>query len=334
MRNARGLHDKGSQQVALASEQLTRTRSKLVEPTIEFGNFAPDPAAAETARRRLVVATYNIRYAVGQRLISGSLMRRLRLARPRRRPSLVARNVSKAARAFSDETLMPRADVIALQEADRGTVRAGLRDVARELAERLQMNYVRAGAATPFDEEPLPKQWYLDFEERIAAGEAGDTGVAILSRLPLSGVARVELPWHECAWRPRLALHAAVPFGASRLHIFNTHIDPHATLDEQLSQHAAVIARAAGFDEREPCLLLGDFNTLVKRARFETRRLLEAHGYRTPLPDGTGTWRAGLLRLHADWIFARGLRVVRWGVARPLRVSDHWPVWVEIEDEN
>ncbi|HEV2708499.1 MAG TPA: endonuclease/exonuclease/phosphatase family protein, partial [Pyrinomonadaceae bacterium] len=280
-----------------------------------------------------VVASYNIRYAVGQRLISGSLMRRLRLARPRRRPSLVARNIAKAARAFSDERLMPRADVIALQEADRQTQRSGGRDVARELAERLQMNYARAGAATPLDAEPLPKQWYLDFEERITAGETGDTGVATLSRLPLAGVERVELPCYECAWRPRLALHAVVPFGASRLHVFNTHIDPHATLDEQLSQHAAVLKRAAEFDEREPRLLLGDFNTLVRRARTETRRLLEAHGYRTPLPDGTGTWRAGLLRLHADWIFARGLRIVRWGVARPLRVSDHWPVWVEVEDE-
>lgn len=321
--------------MATVGEQSAQTISKTAEPPVEFGHFAPADAHAEAARAaRLVVATYNIRYAVGQRLISGSLMRRLRLARPRRRPSLVARNVSKAARAFSDERLMPRADIIALQEADRGTLRAGGRDVARELAESLRMNYARAGAATPFDQEPLPKQWYLDFEERIAAGEAGDTGVATLARLPLEDVERVELPWHECAWRPRLALHVAVPFGRTRLHVFNTHIDPHATLDEQLSQHAAVLARGAEFDEREPRLLLGDFNTLVRRARLETRRLLEAHGYRTPLPDGTGTWRAGLLRLHADWIFARGLRVVRWGVARPLRVSDHWPVWVEVEDEN
>ena len=49
------------------------------------------------------------------------------------------------------------------------------------------------------------------------------------------------------------------------------------------------------------------------------------------MPTGTGTWRAGLLRLHPDWIFVRGPRVVRWGVARPLSVSDHWPVWAELE---
>ncbi|HEX8852571.1 MAG TPA: endonuclease/exonuclease/phosphatase family protein [Pyrinomonadaceae bacterium] len=320
--------------MTLASEQVARKKSQLVEPAIELGDFAGDDASQETARRSLVVATYNIRYGVGSRLISGSLLRRLGLSRPGRRASLVGGNLVKAARAFSEERLMPRADLIALQEADRRTVRAGSHDVARELAEHLRMRYARAAMPTPVDEEPLPKQWYLDFEQRIEMGETGDTGVAILSRLPLGAAERVELPWHECAWRPRLALHVVVPFGASRLHVFNTHIDPHATLDEQLSQHAAVLSRAAALGEREPRLLVGDFNTLVRRARVEMRRLLEAHGYKTPLPDGTGTWRAGPLRLHADWIFARGLRVVRWGVARPLRVSDHWPVWAEVEVES
>jgi endonuclease/exonuclease/phosphatase family metal-dependent hydrolase len=27
----------------------------------------------------------------------------------------------------------------------------------------------------------------------------------------------------------------------------------------------------------------------------------------------------------------RGLRVARWGVIKPLGVSDHWPVWAEVE---
>jgi endonuclease/exonuclease/phosphatase family metal-dependent hydrolase len=34
--------------------------------------------------------------------------------------------------------------------------------------------------------------------------------------------------------------------------------------------------------------------------------------------------------MHADWIFVRGVGIERWGVARPLNVSDHWPIWAEI----
>lgn len=225
---------------------------------------------------------------------------------------------------------MPPADLIALQEADRCTVRAGGHHVAQELARGLRMNYVRAGMATPREEAPRDKQWYLNFEEPLRVGEEGDTGVAILSRLPLEDAARVELPWSECAWRPRLALAATVHLGSKRLHVFNSHIDPHAGIDEQLNQHSAVLDAARAFSSG-PTLLLGDFNTLSGASRPAMRALLESHGYMTPMPTNTATWHAGLLRLHADWIFVRGVRVRRWGVGRGLSVSDHWPVWAEIE---
>jgi endonuclease/exonuclease/phosphatase family metal-dependent hydrolase len=318
---------------------------------LELGSFAvssdeklaavadesPDAPLARTTRTtRLVVVTYNIRYAVGSFLITGSLFRRAGLGWPKRRPALVARHISRAARALSDGALMPTADLVALQEADRETLRAGGRHVARELARELRMSFAHAFVRHPRDVAPKTKQWWLDFEETIALDEAGETGVAILSRLPLEAVERVELPASECAWRPRLALAARVPFGARRLQVFNAHIDPHASTAGQLAQHEVMLKRADAVGRDEPTVLLGDFNTLTRESRTATRELLEAHGYASPLPTGTATWRAGLYRLHADWIFVRGARVARWGVARPLGVSDHWPVWAEIvstEDE-
>ncbi len=297
-------------------------------PEIERGDFAPASGAGAHSGR-LVVVTYNIRYAVGSHLIGGSLLRRAGLGRPGRRPRLVGENVGKAARILSDGSLMPPADLVALQEADRGTVRAGGRDVARELARALGMNYVRAHVPTPADVEPKGRRWWLDFEERIRLGESGDTGVALLSRLPLSGAARIELPWDECPWRPRLAVSASVPFGRRRLHVFNSHIDTHAPVEGQLEQHRAVLALADSLDE--PVVLLGDFNTLDDAARRAARGLLESRGYATPLPTGTATWRSGLIRHHFDWIFTRRARALRWGVARVRGISDHWPVWVEIE---
>jgi endonuclease/exonuclease/phosphatase family metal-dependent hydrolase len=298
-------------------------------PSLEFGGDAPpvDPAPPQ----RLVVATFNIRYVVGSFLISGSIARRLGLGRPGRRPALVARNVGAAARALTDSSRMPAADIVALQEADRGTLRAGGRHVARELAEALRMAYVRAATPTPRDEPPKKKQWYLDFEEQMRMGEEGDTGVALLSRVPLEEAARVELPWTECAWRPRLALAATARLGPARVRLFNLHVDPHAQLGAQFAQHEAVLAEADAHDG--PVVLLGDFNTLSRASCVAARQFLEERGYATPMPVGTGTWRAGPLRLHADWIFTRGLRVTRWGVARGRGISDHWPVWAEIEPE-
>lgn len=297
---------------------------------VETGSFTIDENS-RAASSKLVIATFNLRYAVGSFLISGSLLRRIGLGRPRRRPALVARHISLAAGALSNGVRMPPADIIALQEADRCTIRAGGRHVARELAQALKMNYARAGVDLPPNEAPQSKQWYLDFEEHIPPGDAGDTGVALLSRLPLAHALRIDLPWSQCAWRPRLALAAEVFIKHRKLSIFNSHIDPHARLADQLAQHEAVLQRADEANAAGPVVLLGDFNTLTRRSCVEVRRLLESHGYSTPLPTGTATWRAGLIRLHADWIFVRGAQVTRWGVARRLSVSDHWPVWIEID---
>ena len=309
-------------------EQATTNAASSAASGIEMGSFAP-PATAHAERKRLVIVSYNIRYAVGSYLITGSLLRRARLSLPGRRTRLVARHINEAARALSDGVRLPPADILALQEADKETLRAGRIHVARELARKLQMRYAHAALNLPRDEEPKSKQWYLDFEEHIPSTDQGDTGLALLSRLPFKRIARVDLPWTECAWRPRLALAATFDAGERALNIFNSHIDPHASTAEQLEQHAAVLAladQAVG-----PTILLGDFNTLTRAACLRVRGFLEARGYLSPLPTRFATWRAGLIRLHPDWIFVRDARVLRWGVGRPLGVSDHWPVWVEID---
>jgi endonuclease/exonuclease/phosphatase family metal-dependent hydrolase len=295
---------------------------------VETGRFAPADRV-QAASNRLVIATFNIRYAVGPYLISGGLLRRIGIRLARERTEVVRANIETAAKAFSAGDLLPRPDLIALQEADHSTARSGGVNVARELAAALAMNYVHASTGLPRHVAEKRKQWYLDFEEHIKQSDAGDTGVALLSHYAIERPARIELPWQECPWRPRLAVAGTIEVGSSKLTVINSHIDPHAATGQQLAQHEKILSvaeRANG-----PTLLLGDFNTLTPRSRRETRRLLEAHGFETPFDRYTATWRAGPYTQHADWIFVRGATVLRHGVARPLRVSDHWPVWAEIE---
>ena len=301
-----------------------------------LGNSAGENANPEASK--IVVASYNIRYAVGQFLISSGLLRKAGILGSRQRDSKVADHIRAAGRAFSDATLMPRVDVLALQEADKRTQRAGRHHVARELAEELQMAWIHVPAGIPRGQKPKPRQWWLNFEEQIGLHDTGDTGIALLSRLPFSDVTRIDLPWTECAWRPRLAMAATISLGPPgstesstqrRVRILNAHVDPHAAVGGQLEQLEMLIGEAEAFNG--PTLILGDFNTLSKRKVIETRNLLESHGYSTPFPTGTATWRGAGIRLHADWIFCRGLEITRWGVARPLNVSDHWPIWAEVD---
>lgn len=295
---------------------------------IEFGN----PAASlktEEQRSTLVLASYNIRYAVGAQLISSGLLRKVGYNFPRRRADAVAQNISTATRAFSDDELLPRPDILALQEADKETSRAGGRHVAAELAGELDMAYIHVAAGIPRGVAPQQREWWLNFEEQIGLHDSGDTGVALLTRVPLLDPTRIDLPWHDCAWRPRTAMAATVRFGETDVRLFNAHIDPHGPIGNQHQQLEVVLDHAEQHDG--PRIILGDFNTLSKQKAIQIRKLMESSGYTTPLPTGTATWRGAGLRFHADWIFVRGLEVKRWGVARPLNVSDHWPIWAEIQ---
>ena len=298
---------------------------------LEFGHYSNNHLP-DSERSTLIVASYNIRYARGQYLIPGGIARKLGLMSLARRPQHVGNLISLAARAFTNGKLLPSVDVLAVQEADKRTIRTGGHHVACELAHQLNMNWAHAPAGIPRGIKPMKRQWWLDFEEPIDLHDEGDTGVALLSRLPLTDVRRIDLPWQECPWRPRLAMAATISMGSAgdrQVRIFNAHVDPHSASDGQLAQLEVIAAEAAA--TTLPTLILGDFNTLSKQKCIETRRFLESRGYTTPFPTGTWTWRGGGLLMHADWIFSRGLKILRWGVAKPLAVSDHWPIWAEIE---
>jgi endonuclease/exonuclease/phosphatase family metal-dependent hydrolase len=311
----------------MATTEKIAVPSFLTSPELEIGATVPRKTGVETPSR-LIIASYNIRYAVGQFLISSGLLRKFGFNLPGNRSQAIGENIRMAARAFSEGLRLPPVDILALQEADKETARTGGHHVARELAEQLRMSWVHAPAGIPRGVEPKDRQWWLDFEEQIGLHDQGDTGVALLSHFPMSDVTRIDLPWTECPWRPRLAVAASMKVGSETIRVFNSHIDPHTAADGLLEQLEVVLNHADKF--AGPTVVLGDFNTLSRKKCFETRSLLESRGYTTPFPTGTPTWRGAGLRLHADWIFSRNLKVNRWGVARPLNVSDHWPVWVEV----
>ena len=292
---------------------------------LEFGR---NDITSASPKAKLVIASYNIRYARGPHLISGGILRKLGRLNHNVRPAVVERNIKTAARIFNDGDLLPPPDIIALQEADKRTVRSGGIHVAEALGDQLSMNWVHAPAGIPRGIKPVTRQWWLDFEEPIELHDQGDTGIAMLSRLPLSDVARIDLPWHECPWRPRLAMASTVPIGDTELRIFNAHVDPHAAADGQLEQLETIGGLAN--QSSLPTLILGDFNTLSTNKCKETRGYLESQGYQTVFPTGTPTWRGAGLRLHADWVFSQGVTIERWGVVKPMDVSDHWPIWVEV----
>ncbi|HYU97813.1 MAG TPA: hypothetical protein VE977_03250, partial [Pyrinomonadaceae bacterium] len=77
---------------------------------IEVGYAKPDgeaPKATVGAVSSIIVASYNIRYAVGSYLISNGLLRKIGLRGDRKRAQHVGSNIQTAASAFTKGKLLP-----------------------------------------------------------------------------------------------------------------------------------------------------------------------------------------------------------------------------------
>lgn len=158
----------------------------------------------------LVVATYNIRHGRG---MDGTVD----LTR-----------TAAAIRALG-------ADVIALQEVDRGVARSGAVDEPSALGAELGLDHA-FGAFFPY--------------------EGGEYGMALLSRFPIRRSASLRLPDGN---EPRVALLAELELPSGRrVQVVNVHFD---WVESDTFRYAQAEALAAVLDTTSlPTVLLGDFN--------------------------------------------------------------------------
>ncbi len=127
------------------------------------------------------------------------------------------------------------ADVVALQEVDRGVERSGRIDQPRELGERLGLQHAFA-AFMPY--------------------QGGEYGLAIVSRFPIRRTETIRLPDGN---EPRVALLAEVELPSGRrVAVVNVHFD---WVSDDAFRYQQVQALGAVLDTLSlPVILLGDFN--------------------------------------------------------------------------
>ena len=224
------------------------------------------------------------------------------------------------------------ADILLLQEVDRHCRRTGYRDVARDLADALGMNWVAAG----------------EFQEigEGRRGRAAITGQAILRRFPIDG-ARVLRFKAQDRWRwsinpaqPRRGGRMTLIARSHGLLLYNTHIESGGNAKLQRAQMAEVLAdhareAAAGSARAVPVgasLIAGDFNNgpvghAPMFANLEAADFTDALG---AWADRSPTSRGG--RHPIDWIFVNGVTAVsgEGRVVDAAAASDHSPVFAAL----
>jgi endonuclease/exonuclease/phosphatase family metal-dependent hydrolase len=192
--------------------------------------------------------------------------------------------------------------------------------VVQDIAAGMGMHYVYA---------PAEK---LDHEET--------SGLAILSRYPLTGTKRVPLPRYDLVFhsRCRIALSATVHAPGGPVHVINAHLDTRITRDQRLRQAAPLLDME---NSGVPIIVAGDFNTANirwignllpvpgQKHTEAIRDLFIESGFDSPLDSSAKTFKLFSLPLHLDWVFAKRLKSVSSGT-ESIDFSDHNAVWVDL----
>jgi endonuclease/exonuclease/phosphatase family metal-dependent hydrolase len=209
-------------------------------------------------------------------------------------------------------------DVVLLQEVDQGCRRTGYRDVARDLAMALEMNWVAAG----------------EFQE-LGEGRSGApaiTGQAILSRFPIHDAAGLPFKaqdrwrWSVNPVQPRRGGRLALRARTGGVTFYNTHIESGGNERLQQRQMAEIVADQARTIDGEPVVIAGDFNNRPAAHSLTLRSLTRA-SFVDALGDAAGRGPTSLgQRQPIDWIFGKHMSEGTGRVVDAAAASDHSPV--------
>lgn len=242
---------------------------------------APPTAAPAANPRELRVMTFNIHHAEG---VDGVL------------------DVARIA-ALIRET---QADVVGLQEVDRGAERTGRRDLLKEIADLAGMRFV--------------------FGKNIDL-QGGDYGNALLTTRPIVSEGNKLLPTTG-GGEQRGVLQVVLDVAGTQVLVLTTHLD-HRREDPQRVASADAIAATIQAWGEGPVVAMGDFNdvpgspTYTRLAGLLTdvwAALGQGDGFTIPVESPTR---------RIDWILVRGLEPVRADVVT-TKASDHLPVVASI----
>nr|AYM53959.1 endonuclease/exonuclease/phosphatase family protein [Pyxidicoccus sp.] len=221
-------------------------------------------------------------------------------------------NIQSGARGLENVARVIRAsvpDVVALQEVDVGSTRAGGLDQVAELSRLTGLPY-RAHFRTT--------ELY-----------GGAYGIALLSRFPLESLAQYPLPVPANA-EPRTLAHAVLQVDGREVSVYLTHLIRRPFNGDARVRQSALVSRLMSADPR-PKLLMGDLNDdpgsrPIRLLRRDLRDVVATTGGAKgtyPMPLFLPTLRIDYV-LACDAFTPVSSRVLR------VDVSDHYPVVADL----
>lgn len=238
---------------------------------------SPQPATAAPGSRTVTVLTFNIHHAEG---IDGKV------------------DVGRIAKLIKDS----HADIVGLQEVDRGVERTARRDLLKEIADLAGMRFA-------FGKN-------LDHQ-------GGDYGNALLTSRPIVSVGN-RLLSNTDGSEQRGVLQVVLDVEGTQVLVLTTHLD-HRKADAQRVASAEEILEMAGAFGSGPIIAIGDFNDTPGSATWKRLTTVFTDAW-TAVGTGDGfTIPVEAPAKRIDWILSRGLDPVSAEVLKS-DASDHLPV--------
>lgn len=222
-------------------------------------------------------------------------------------------NLARVAQIVSDS----RADIVLLQEVDKGTERSGKVDQLAELR-RLTGHYGAFGKT-------------LDYQ-------GGDYGIAILSRWPITADTLIRLPVEPpqhrsgVSYEPRGALRALVQRPGGMLRVINTHIDASREDTYRLQEAKTVLAVAgAARDSVAATMIGGDLNAEPESAVMGLFGLAQWRDGFRECGKGSGlSYPADVPVKRIDYLMITGRTRCVTAEVLDTQASDHRPVLFQV----
>ena len=227
------------------------------------------------------------------------------------------------------------ADILILQEVDINARRTHCRNIAREIAQKLRLNYV-------FGRE------FVELTQGSKANPAWH-GQATLSRWKIANPRVIYFDRQSNFWKPRwfvpkhepfqerlggrIALAAEIKTTGISVMSYNMHLESRANDALRLSQLEQVVQDAAGYYSSHSLVLAGDFN--LNASRLGVSKVLADAGFQDAAPTAriptTPPRHVLESGRHIDWAFVRGPIEIEAGrVHNSVRASDHYPISFEL----
>jgi len=243
---------------------------------------AGQPAAAAAAPRQLRVLTFNIHHGEGEDKV-------VDLGR-------IATLIREA-----------RADVVGLQEVDRGVERTGRRDLLKELADLTGMRYA---FGKNFDVQ------------------GGDYGNALLTSLPIVSEGNKPLPVVG-GGETRGVLQVVLDLHGTRTLVLVTHLD-HRRPDAQRVASASTMLEMVTAWGDGPVVAIGDFNDVPGSSTHRALTTVLTDAWVSAGQGDGFTIPIEAPNRRIDWILVRGLVPTSIEVLKTM-ASDHLPVVATLE---